>query len=167
MNSALLKLDLYCKGARLDDSCFIEADGGRQVLRTRAGLGSGLELILPGGLWTNVPVAEPFAAASPYEVYRRNGRYLLRHDGVDVAPVQLSPRPEWYDAKTATGKPMTRIGTLQGTYLGIYQAKVCEYWTAEAAEEQLQVLLGGPEPGCGRRRREVGERGDGGRPPGA
>jgi uncharacterized radical SAM superfamily protein len=26
---------------------------------------------------------------------------------------------------------MTRIGTLQGTYLGIYQAKVCEYWTAK------------------------------------
>ena len=25
---------------------------------------------------------------------------------------------------------MTRIGTLQGTYLGIYHAKVCEYWTA-------------------------------------
>jgi hypothetical protein len=24
---------------------------------------------------------------------------------------------------------MTRIGTLQGTYLGIYPAKVCEYWT--------------------------------------
>ena len=60
--SAFLKLDLYCKGARLDDSCFIEADGGRQILRTRAGLGSGLELILPGGFWTNVPVSEPFAA---------------------------------------------------------------------------------------------------------
>jgi hypothetical protein len=28
---------------------------------------------------------------------------------------------------------MTRIGTLQGTYLGIYQAKVCEYWTARPA----------------------------------
>jgi hypothetical protein len=24
---------------------------------------------------------------------------------------------------------MTQVGTLQGTYLGIYQAKVCEYWT--------------------------------------
>ncbi len=24
---------------------------------------------------------------------------------------------------------MTRIGTLQGTYLGVYPAKVCEYWT--------------------------------------
>jgi len=130
-NPALLKLDLYCKGARLDDSCFIEADGGRQILRTRAGLGSGLELILPGGLWTNVPVTEPFAAHSPYDICRRSGRYLLRHDGRDVTPVRLSPRPDWYEARTSTGKPMTRIGTLQGTYLGIYQAKVCEYWTAK------------------------------------
>ncbi len=60
-NPALLKLDLYCKGTRLDDSCYVEQDGGRQILRTRAGLGSGLELVLPGGLWTNVPVSEGFA----------------------------------------------------------------------------------------------------------
>jgi uncharacterized radical SAM superfamily protein len=130
-NPALLKLDLYCKGARLHESCFIEQDGGRQILRTRAGLGSGLELILPGGLWTNVPVTEPFAAASPYLLGREDGAYVLRRDGEAVAHVRLSPRPEWYDAKTSSGKPMTRIGTLQGTYLGIYQAKVCEYWTAK------------------------------------
>jgi len=130
-NPSLLKLDLYCQGARLDDSCFIEADGGRKVMRTRAGLGSGLEMILPGGLWTNVPVAEPFAAASAYDICRRDGRYVLRYEKEDVAAVQLSPRPDWYEARTSTGKPMTRIGTLQGTYLGIYQAKVCEYWTAK------------------------------------
>jgi uncharacterized radical SAM superfamily protein len=130
-NPALLKLDLYCRGARLDESCFIEGDGGRKVLRTRAGLGSGLELILPGDLWTNVPVTEPFAASSPYEVCRTDAGYLLRHGDDVVAPVRLSPRPDWYDATTRSGKPMTRIGTLQGTYLGIYQAKVCEYWTAK------------------------------------
>src|SRR5262245_16926594 len=130
-NPALLKLDLYCKGARLDASCFIEEDGGRQVLRTRAGLGSGLEVILPGGLWTNVPVTEPFAARSPFVIHRARGEYLVRYAGQDVARVQLSPRPAWYDARTESGKPMTRIGTLQGTYLGIYQAKVCEYWTAK------------------------------------
>jgi len=128
-NPALLKLDLYCKGLRLDDSCYIEEDGGRKILRTRAGLGSGLELILPGELWTNAPVTESFAEKSPYTLHRGKGRYWLQHEGRDLVPVQLSPRPDWYDAETSTGKPMTRIGTLQGTYLGIYQAKVCEYWT--------------------------------------
>jgi hypothetical protein len=128
-NPALLKLDLYCRGARLDESCFIEEDGGRKILRTRAGLGSGLELILPGGLWTNVPVSERFAQSSPYLLRRAGGRYVMQLDGEDVAEVRLSPRPQWYDATTTSGKAMTRIGTLQGTYLGIYQAKVCEYWT--------------------------------------
>jgi len=117
-NPALLKLDLYCKGLRLDDSCLVEEDGGRKVLRTRAGLGSGLELILPGNLWTNVPVTESFAASSPYTLHREGGRYRLRWNGDDVTPVSLSPRPEWYDRTTSTGKPMTRVGTLQGTYLG-------------------------------------------------
>ena len=133
-NPALLKLDLYCKGARLDSSCYVEEDGGRKILRTRAGLGSGLELILPGDLWTNVPVTEHFVERSPYTLHRVGGRYLLCWNGDDVAPVQLSPRPRWYDRETASGKPMTRIGTLQGTYLGIYQAKVCEYWTAKPAK---------------------------------
>jgi len=128
---ALLKLDLYCQGLRLDDSCYIEEDGGRRILRTRAGLGSGLELILPGGLWTNVPVSEPFAARSPYTLHREKGGYFLRRDGWSVADVALSPRPDWYERTTSSGKPMTRIGTLQGTYLGIYPAKVCDYWTAK------------------------------------
>jgi len=128
-NPALVKLDLYCKGLRLDESCFIEEDGGRKILRTRAGLGSGLELILPGGLWTNAPVTEPFAQHSPYTLHKAQGRYQLRWNGEAVHDVDLSPRPAWYDRQTSTGKAMTRIGTLQGTYLGIYPAKVCEYWT--------------------------------------
>ena len=145
-NPALLKLDLYCRGMRIDDSCFIQEDGGRQILRTRAGLGSGLELILPGGLWTNVPVTENFAASSPYVLHRDGEGYFIHRrgegpagsgqglqvpprSGEKVAPVQLAPRPGWYEKKTSSGKPMTRIGTLQGTYLGVYPAKVCEYWT--------------------------------------
>ena len=147
-NPALLKLDLYCKGIRVDDSCLVQDDGGRPVLRTRAGLGSGLELILPGGLWTNVPVSEPFARRSPYVLHREDGGYVIRRYRVRAAPagggplvsapeaepvawVRLAPRPGWYDRTTSTGKAMTRIGTLQGTYLGIYQAKVCDYWKEE------------------------------------
>ena len=144
-NPALLKLDLYCRGMRLDESCSVTADGGRGVLRTRAGLGSGLELILPGGLWTNVPVTERFAQSSPYVLHRVKDGYVIRRHGSRspgsggspqvvigssefVARVTPAPRPLWYDRNTASGKGMTRIGTLQGTYLGIYPAKVCDYW---------------------------------------
>ena len=77
-NPALLKLDLYCRGMRIHDSCLVEEDGGRKILRTRAGLGSGLEVVLPGGLWTNVPVTERFAQQSPYVLHRENGAYVLR-----------------------------------------------------------------------------------------
>lgn len=137
-NPALLKLDLYCRGMRLDDSCLVEEDGGRKVLRTRAGLGSGLEVILPGGLWTNVPVTERFAQASPYLLRREQGTYWIVRDGDRVAPVQLSPRPAWYDRDTSTGKCMTRIGTLQGTYLGVYPAKVCDYWTEKPSRSNCK-----------------------------
>ncbi len=127
-NPALLKLDLYCKGARLDPSCVDGSGAGRGLMRTRAGLGSGLELVLPGGLWTNVPVLEAFAQRSPYLVRSDGEAFWLERDNERVTAVQLSPRPAWYDAKTTSGKPMTRVGTLQGTYLGVYPAKVCDYW---------------------------------------
>jgi hypothetical protein len=137
-NPALLKLDLYCRGMQLDDSCFIERDGGRSIMRTRAGLGSGLELILPGGLWTNVPVTESFASRSPYVLRRQGEGYAIHRDGGLIAPVALSPRPSWYERFTSSGKPMTRIGSLQGTYLGIYPAKVCDYWLVKPQRENCK-----------------------------
>lgn len=132
-NPGFLKLDLFCRGARLDESCRVARDGGRPVLRARAGLGSGLELVLRGGLRVNVPVTEPFAASSPYVLVReapRRGspRYVLHRDGAPVAAVELAPRPSWYDRRTASGKAMHRIGTLQGTYLAVYPAGVCHFW---------------------------------------
>jgi uncharacterized radical SAM superfamily protein len=135
-NPGLLKLDLYCKGLRLDDSCLVEDDGGRKILRTRAGLGSGLEAVLPSGLWTNIPVVESFAAKSPYLLVRENAHYVLHRDDLGrVCELTLSPRPTWYDEKTKSGKPMTRVGSLQGTYLGVYPSKVCEYWLEKPKEQ--------------------------------
>jgi uncharacterized radical SAM superfamily protein len=133
-NPALLKLDLYCKGARIDPSCLDGGQTGRGLIRTRAGLGSGLEVILPGGLWTNVPVLESFALRSPYLIRRVGDELRLDLDADPIAPITLSPRPRWYDARTQSGKPMTRVGTLQGTYLGVYPAKVCDYWVAVPAK---------------------------------
>jgi len=129
-NSALLKLELYCRGIRLHPSYFDEGSQGREIRRTRAGLGSGVELVLPGNLWTNVPVTESFAASSPYELRRHGARFYVFQEGEEapITEVHLSPRPSWYDRRTQSGRLMTRVGTLQGTYLGVYPAKVCDYW---------------------------------------
>ena len=147
-NPALLKLDLYCRGVRLDDIALVEQHGGRQILRTRAGLGSGLELILPGGLWTNAPVLEPFARRSPYFLSVSGGHLWLHRDDLGaVTPVRLSPRPAWYEETTSSGKPMIRVGSLQGTYLGIYPAKVCEYWLRDE-KDQCRFCSVGLNLGC-------------------
>lgn len=138
-NPALLKLDLYCRGMQLDDSCTIEEQGGRKVMRTRAGLGSGLEVILPGDLWTNVPVVEEFARTSPYTLRWHEGAFRLHHQELGVVTdLRLSPQPAWYDRKTSTGKRMTMVGTLQGTYLGVYPSRVCDYWLKRPEKEQCK-----------------------------
>jgi hypothetical protein len=71
-------------------------------------------------------------------VHRRGSEIWIDRDDLGpVSRVQLSPRPTWYDRTTSTGKPMTRIGSLQGTYLGVYPAKTCEYWL-ESPKEQCR-----------------------------
>jgi hypothetical protein len=75
LNACELEIDLFCKGIRVPGT--VSLDGSRSISRTRAGLGSGLELVIPTGgrlkdrIWVNVPVEERFAAASPL----RPGRF--------------------------------------------------------------------------------------------
>jgi len=128
VNPALLKLDLFCKGLRIDESCNLRNDA-RPILRTRAGLGSGLEIILPDGIYVNAPVEEKWTRNSPYILRKRNGRYFIEREGTEAVPVRLPPPPKFYSRKTSSGKEMRRIGVMQGTYLGIYPTRVCHYWT--------------------------------------
>src|SRR5262245_27077663 len=79
LNPAELEVDLFCKGIRIDDSCTI-GDDGRLFSRTRAGLGSGLELVIPGSIkdiWMNVPVEEDFAQKSPYILRKVAAQYQV------------------------------------------------------------------------------------------
>jgi len=131
LNPCELQIDLFCNGMRLDPTCDL-VDDARQVSRTRAGLGSGLEIVIPGPLkdiWTNVPVEEDFAARSPYLLVKDGSGYEIR-DGRSGAgySVRIPPEPRWYAARTRRGTEMRRVGVLQGTYLGIYISNACLYW---------------------------------------
>ena len=135
-NPCELAIDLQCQGLVLGDSCDLDNDA-RSVSRNRAGLGSGLELVLAGEppqdreVWINVPVTEPFAARSPFTLKKREGRYQVvdRREGGRVYPVRLPAKPPWYDRATSSSTtPMSRVGVLQGSYLGIYVGPTCRFW---------------------------------------
>ena len=128
VNPGYVKLDLFCKGMRVDESCDLAGDA-RPILRTRAGLGSGLEMVLPDNIYVNVPVNEAFAKDSPYCLRKEGSRYLLEYDGQMVCDVTLPGPPAFYTRRTTTNKLMSQVGVLQGTYLGIYPTKVCYFWT--------------------------------------
>lgn len=132
LTSVELEIELFCRGMRMDPGA-----GGVEGLalhRTRAGLGSGLEIVLTGGrrpIWVNVPVTEQFATASPFRLSGDDRAYCVIDDrSGDTYPVRVPAEPVWYSRTTRSGVPMSRIGVLQGTYLGIYVSTACLYWSS-------------------------------------
>lgn len=126
-----LEIELFCRGMKIDPSCHVQEDA-RRIARTRAGLGSGLEVVLPRrpkDIWVNVPVVEKFAESSPFVLTLRSGRYSIAdsRDG-NQYPVRIPEEPAWYSRKTTSGAEMSRVGVLQGNYLGIYVSNACLYW---------------------------------------
>ena len=130
-NPCELEIDLFCKGIKIHESCTLESDA-RLFSRTRAGLGSGLELIIPGDLkdiWMNAPVEEDFVQATPYSLRKKDDGYIVHDDrgGLEY-PVKIPPEPTWYTKKTSLGNAFSKVGVLQGTYVGVYVSGSCMYW---------------------------------------
>ena len=139
LNACELEIDLFCRGLRVPS--YVSLEGARGISRTRAGLGSGLEIAIPTGswlkpeVWMNVPVVESFAARSPY-VLRGSpaSGYSIDDDrGLARYPVRLPREPAWYHRQTSRDVEMSKIGVLQGTYLGIYINSVCAFWNYKPA----------------------------------
>lgn len=140
-NPCELAIDLHCHGMEIDPSCDLAGDG-RGVSRTRAGLGSGLDVVVSGAppigrdVWVNVPLEEQFVAASPFLLRCGQGAYeILDRRDREGYPVRLPREPAWYRRETSHGVEMQRIGVLQGTYLGVYVGASCRFWHED---EELQ-----------------------------
>jgi hypothetical protein len=133
-----LEIELFCRGMQVDPGATLDGEG-RRVTRTRAGLGSGLELVLPGPrkpIWVNVPVVEAFARRSPFLLVREpvtDSYAVLDSRTGESYPVTVPEEPEWYGRATRSGIPMSRIGVLQGNYLGVYVSNACMYWARNQA----------------------------------
>src|SRR5689334_22855255 len=150
-----LEIELFCRGMRIDDSCVL--DDARRIARTRAGLGSGLEIVLPDRrkpIWVNVPVVEPFAASSPFRLIGSPGNHRLLHErDAETYPVTIPREPAWYSRPTSSGAPMSRIGVLQGNYLGVYVSNACLFW-ASSPSRACKFCTTGKNVGVGEERRK-------------
>jgi hypothetical protein len=138
LNACELEIDLLCRGLRVPASPSLT--GARPLSRTRAGLGSGLELVIPSAsrlkpeIWVNVPVVEPFAQTSPYRLLANpdDGFAVVDdRDGTSYG-VRLPSEPDWYTRWTSSDTLMSRVGVLQGTYLAIYVNPVCAFWSTSS-----------------------------------
>jgi len=151
---AALKLDLLCKGLHVDDVAAVEA-AGRPIRRTRAGMASGVDLILPGETHVNAPILERWITDSPYHLRHKDGSFFVEKRGSGLVsqngdsdapqrdltkngtrplfpcPVTVPPQPAWYEARTRSGVPMKRVAVMQGSYLAAYVGPACQNWLDE------------------------------------
>jgi hypothetical protein len=134
LNPAELKIELLCRGLRIDGTCRLFEDG-RPLAGAYAGLGNGLELVIPGtkrDVWVNSPVVEKFVEGTPYCLFLNEGEYGIVDEKTDIRyRVKLGSKPRWYDLPTSRGIPMSSVGALQGTCLSIYIGERCKFWTAD------------------------------------
>jgi hypothetical protein len=134
LNACELEIDLFCRGLRVPPD--VPLDRVRGISRTRAGLGSGLEIVIPTRsrlkpeVWMNAPVVEAFAQRSPYVLeWSAAAGYAIADCRTDARyTVRLPDEPAWYHRLTSRDVPMSRVGVMQGTYLGIYINPVCAFW---------------------------------------
>jgi len=129
-----LKLDIFCKGLRIDDS--LRENSSLRIFRTRAGLGSGIELIFDKIIRVNAPVREKFAQESPYILTQKDGRIRVVNETLNQFSdfdIEIFTPPAFYEKKTSSGKQMSRIGVMQGSLLSVYVGGICEFWKGNSS----------------------------------
>ncbi len=146
-----LEIELFCLGMVVDTETRADLEA-RRIARTRAGLGSGLEIIIPSPrkkIWVNVPVEETFAAKSPLSLVRRGEGYAVadKRTPEHEYPVEIPPEPAWYSRTTKRGTLMSRVGVLQGNYLGIFLSNTCLYWYGKPAAQNCRFCTSGKNVG--------------------
>lgn len=128
-NPGFLKLELSAKGVRLSRE-LIEGKDLKAAFLARAGIGGGIDIILPDDVWVNAPVREAFTKESPYSLHKINGAFFLEKDGERIE-VGVIPPPAFYEKKTSEGTPFAQVGTVHGGYLTITPIAACDFFPKE------------------------------------
>lgn len=116
-NPGTLKIDLMLRGTRIDDP----------LVKAWACGCSGVDMLLPQNTLVNIPCREEFTRNSPYIIKKKGSGYVIT-DGTDEVPVELVPKPDFYNKKTSTGVPFSSIASVHGSYTVITPSRRCDFF---------------------------------------
>lgn len=118
-NPAALKIDLMLRGLRIDDP----------LVKAWACGADGVDIMLPQETLVNIPCKEEFTRNSPYTIRKDGAAYAIT-DGKGSVPVSLVPMPEFYNRKTSTGIPFSKIASVHGSVTSITPSPRCDFFNA-------------------------------------
>jgi hypothetical protein len=133
---AQLKTRLLAEGLRIEVPERELSAIAKPMLRVRSGSCGGLDVTLNDGTWVNAPVRESFSQASALRL-RLCDEQIVIDDGATLHPVELVPRPAYYNQNTVAGVPMKRIGQLCSDRLGIGITNICTFYRSRAQRCQF------------------------------
>lgn len=125
-NPGYIKLELSSKGIRLSKE-LTEGKDLRAAFLARAGIGGGIDIILPEDVWVNVPIKETFTKGSPYLLMKEGSKFYLEK-GKEKLEVRVVPPPAFYEKKTSEGTPFAQVCTVHGGYLTITPIASCDFF---------------------------------------
>ena len=120
---AAVRLDLINQGLRVDEALVAAGFTLALAMDTRtAGLSEGIDLLLPGGLWTSVSIATTIARASPWLLgFAPGGQDALQlsHRSRPSIPITLPDTVRFRHQSTPTGHSCGDIGAVHGRWVVI------------------------------------------------
>jgi hypothetical protein len=118
---AALRLDLINQGIRLGDDLLAAGFALALAADGSGGEADGVDLVLPGGWWTNVCIAPGYARTSPYTLALGGSgdaaRLQLRHRGGATTPVTIPDTARFRHQRTHAGTSCGDIGAVHGAWV--------------------------------------------------
>lgn len=118
-----LRLDLTTHGLRIAQTLLDAGFGlGLAADEAQGGFADGIDLILPGGYWTNVSILPSFTRHSPWQLEPAapgQEALVIRHRAHGAIPVTLPDTTRFRHQRCASGVPCGEVGAVHGRWVVI------------------------------------------------
>jgi len=151
LNTARLKIELLCRGARTEESL----DSGR---KGGAGPTGGRYFTLTDETCIEIPLQAKFVEKSPFRLIETNENWRVLRGNEEPVELKLIPKPRFYDRKTSDGTPMNKVAIIHGkNCLASTVYSKCIYWSSAKQCKFCGIELGRSDRLLRKQPKQLGE----------